>query len=257
MSAQIFHDGGGMSIQARDVELHLWETLEPVPPGNERLIYMHKGRQFLSAMAAIVDAIKPKRAVEVGVYYGASAIYWTERYALERLAAIELAPGAPHLQKYIERHQLADVIRPHFGVSQDDGATIRQAMAQDFGNSHVDFIVDDASHFYAQTRATLEILLPFVRTGGVYIIEDWQWGHEADWPPGLWNDFPLLSPLLSELMLICARGVGVIDRIEIHPNFAVLWRGAAALPTDGSFRLTDHYTARGFSVSLPPSVAAL
>ena len=46
-------------------------------------------------------------------------------------------------------------------------------MEEDFAGGAVDFIVDDASHQYWATRATVEILLPFVRPGGAYVIEDW------------------------------------------------------------------------------------
>ena len=58
-----------------------------------------------------------------------------------------------------------------------------------------------------------------------------------------------MSPLLSELMLVCGHDSAVIDKIEINKLFAVIWRGAADLPRN-SFRLPDHYIARGFSVAL-------
>ena len=47
----------------------------------------------------------------------------------------------------------------------------------------------------------------------------------------MWVNQPLMSPLLSELMLVCGRGRGVIDRIDIDPNFAVIWRWPTPLPT--------------------------
>jgi hypothetical protein len=42
----------------------------------------------------------------------------------------------------------------------------------------------------------------------------------------------------------------VIDRIEIDPSFAVLWRGDLDLDKQGQFKLTDHYTSRGFAALL-------
>ena len=78
-----------------------------------------------------------------------------------------------------------------------------------------------------QTRAAVEILLPFVRPGGAYVIEDWAWGHRWNWPPQLWLERPLLSPLLSELMLICGRELGVGD-----PTLKTAWtaRWSSVLP---------------------------
>jgi predicted O-methyltransferase YrrM len=246
------HDDGGMVVRARDVELPIWDRLEQAPHGDAHRIYMHKDRRALSGLTAIVDTVKPKRIVEIGVYEGGSTIYWAERYGVERLVAFEIAPQAPRLVQYIERHGLADSMRIHFGTSQDDAPALRDAMTQDFSSGAVDFVIDDASHMHRETRATVEILLPFVRPGGLYVIEDWAWAHEKDWPAGMWVDLPLLSPLLSELMLICGGGRGVIDRLEIEPGFVVLWRGSTELPRDGCFRLADHYVARDFPVVVPP-----
>jgi hypothetical protein len=141
-------------------------------------------------------------------------------------------------------------VRTHFGVAQDDAAALRAAVAKDAAGRFVDVIIDDASHFYAPTRTAIETLLPFLRPRGAYIIEDWAWGHDAAWPPDVWADQPLMSRLLSELMLICGAGTGVIARMEIDHNFAVVWRGDRALAQDGGFKLKDHYTPRGFAVSL-------
>jgi SAM-dependent methyltransferase len=245
-------DDGGPVVRARDTELHLWEGLQPPPPGDERRIYLFKDRRFLSALADTVDRVDPKRVVEFGIHSGGSTIYWAERYQVDRMAAFDISQDAPCLTSYLERHGLADRVRLHFCTRQDDAPAVLGAIAQDFAGEPLDFVVDDASHQYLETRATIELLLPFVRNGGIYVVEDWAWGHHKNWPAQLWANQPLMSPLLSELMLICGRGRGVIDRIEIDPNFAVIWRGPAALPTDGSFRLSDHYVARSFQVQLPP-----
>lgn len=245
-------DDGGLVVRARDTELRLWDGLRPAPQGDETHIYLFKDRRFLSALAHAVDRISPKRIVEIGIMSGGSTIYWAERYQVDRMAAFDISRQAPFLTSYLERHGLRDKVRLHFGTRQDDATAILGAVAQDFEGEPVDLVVDDASHQYLETRATIELLLPFVRNGGIYVVEDWAWGHHKNWPAQMWATQPLMSPLLSELMLICGRGRGVIDRIEIDPNFAVIWRGPASLPTDGTFRLADHYLARNFQVVLPP-----
>jgi predicted O-methyltransferase YrrM len=246
---QALVDDGGLVVRARDVDLQLWDQLGRPPESSAQRIYLHKPRRFLSALTAAMDRIAPRRVVEIGVLDGGSTIYWAERYDVERLIAFDRAEPAPHLLHYLERHRLTDKVRVHFGVAQDDAPTMRAAMEEGFAGGAVDFIVDDASHQYRDTRATVEILLPFVRPGGAYVIEDWAWGHHENWPEEIWKDQALMSPLLSELMLVCGSGKGVIERIEIDPNFAVLWRGNVSLARDGGFRLAEHYTSRGFSAA--------
>jgi predicted O-methyltransferase YrrM len=236
-------------IPIRDVELCLWETLGDRPASSDQLIYLHKDRAFLRRLEAVAERIQPKQMIEIGILDGGSTIYWQDRFQLQRLIAFDIEPDAPHLRRYLERHNLQGIVRANYAVAQDDGPALRAAITKQAAGPFVDFIVDDASHQHVQTRTTVEILLPFLRQGGAYVIEDWAWGHHASWPSDLWADRPLMSPLLSELTLICGHGSGVIDRIEIDPNFAVLWRGEAFLPQNGEFRLADHYVARGLSVA--------
>jgi hypothetical protein len=119
----------------------------------------------------------------------------------------------------------------------------------DFGGGLVDAAIDDASHEYVPTKTAFETIFPFVRSGGVYVIEDWTWGHSHEWPPQARAEMPLMSPLLCELMLVCGHASDVISRVDINRRFAAIWRGTAELPRYG-FRLAEHYIARGFSVAL-------
>lgn len=200
-------------------------------------------------MDEALGRIRPKFMIEIGIHDGGSTIYWHHKYAPDRLAAFDIAPQAPFFTRYLERNGLTNTIRAHFGISQTDREQMRAAIAQDFGSEPVDAVIDDASHQYVETKTAFEVVFPFVRAGGAYIIEDWAWGHTQNWPPDAWVDQPLMSPLLSELMLVCGHASGVIDKIEIDRRFAVIWRGAAALAKD-RFRLADHYVARDFSIVL-------
>jgi predicted O-methyltransferase YrrM len=237
------------SVQARDVELVFRQGGTP-PPSSDQVIHVHKPPAFIAKIDALLQPVAPRRMAEVGVFHGGSTIYWQWQYDLDLLIAFEKEAAAPPLTNYLHRNGLSDRVRVHFGVSQDDTARIRAALLHELGAELLDVVNDDASHQYAETRSTVETLLPFVRAGGVYIIEDWAWGHRSTWPPEAWADAPLMSPLLSELMLVCGHATGVIEKMEINPYFATLWRGDQELRRDGSFRLTDHYTPRGFSVAL-------
>jgi hypothetical protein len=215
-------DDGGTTVRVRDIELCLWDVFEAKPQAAANRIYLLKNRAALTALGAVLDDIAPRRMIELGIAEGASIIYWAERYGLDRLAAFDLEADAPALVGYLARHGMIASVRPYFGVSQDDGPALRRAVAADFGADLVDVVIDDASHLYEPTRASFEILFPFVRPGGIYVLEDWAW--------------PPLAPLMSELAKLLWGPPGVLDRIEIQKNFAVLWRGQAPLPADGSFR---------------------
>jgi hypothetical protein len=231
------------SITINDIELRFWSGGNRPPPSNDRVIFMHKDRPFVSRLDAVLEKVRPRRLIEIGVLDGGSTIYWQDKYQPECLLALELASDAPHLTRYLERHQLTATVHTYFGVSQADRAALRTGILNHIQDRQVDAAIDDASHQYAETRVTVETLLPFVRPGGAYIIEDWAWAHDAKWPADLWADRPLLSPLVVELALICGHATGVIDKIEIDRSFVVLWRGSTVLPCDGAFKLANHYSA--------------
>jgi SAM-dependent methyltransferase len=216
-------NGAEEVIRVRDIELCLWNSLDPTPASEGGRIYLHKDSRGLSALKAVLDSVAPRRMVEIGIFHGGSVIYWTEEYSLDRMAAFDAASGSPELVSYLERHRLTDRVRLHFGVLQDDVAALRTAMIADFENELLDVVIDDASHLYDPSRASLEILLPFVRPGGAYIIEDWAW--------------PPMLPLLAELPLLIWDANGGIDKMDVHKNFLVLWRDNSLLPTDGTYRL--------------------
>jgi SAM-dependent methyltransferase len=237
------------AIRVRDIELRFHGGRQRPPMSTDDVVYVHKDAAFVASINGTLECVRPKRMVEVGLLDGGSTVYWHYQYDLERLAAFDIAADAPHLTRYIERNKLAEAIRVHFGVAQTDRERLRTAIAADFGDDLVDAVVDDASHEYAATKACFETIFPYLRTGGAYVIEDWAWGHSHKWPPAERADMPLMSPLLSELMLVCGHASSVIDKVEINRRFAVIWRGAADLPKD-RFRLSEHYTARGFAIAL-------
>ena len=236
-------------LQVRDVELRFRDGMHRPPSSSDDFIYVHKGAAFVAAMDEVLERVRPKLLIEIGIHDGGSTAYWHHKYEPERLVAFDISPEAPFFTRYIERNGLTNAVRLHLGVSQNDRDRVRAAIETDFGGQPVDAIIDDASHEFAATRAAFETTFPFLRAGGVYIIEDWAWGHSYNWPPDSRADMPLMSPLLSELMLVCGHASGVIEKLEITRRFAVIWRGPADLPKD-RFRLPDHYVARGFAIAL-------
>jgi SAM-dependent methyltransferase len=237
------------TLRIRDIELRFRAGVHRPPPSSDEVIYVHKGFDFVAAINDALARVHPRRMIEIGILDGGSAIYWQHRYNLTRLAAFDILPEAPAFTRYLARNKLTGAVHVHLGFDQADRDRVRTAIESDFGGEPVDAVIDDASHQHAETKAAFETIFPYVRAGGVYIIEDWAWGHTHNWPDGAWADKPLMSPLLCELMLVCGHDSGVIDKVDIDRRFAVIRRGPTKLPKE-AFRLADHYVARGFSVAL-------
>jgi hypothetical protein len=118
-----------------------------------------------------------------------------------------------------------------------------------FGGAPVDLIIDDAAHLYAHTRKTFENNFPTLRSGGLYIIEDWSWAHspatqERGGPYSGFDDEPALSNLVFELVMIVGSFPDLIENIEIYPNMAVVRKGHRQLEKN-AFKLDDFILSRG------------
>lgn len=45
-------------------------------------------------------------------------------------------------------------------------------------------MIDDASHIGYLSKLTFEAVFPYLRAGGLYVVEDWATGYLDDWPDG-------------------------------------------------------------------------
>jgi hypothetical protein len=87
-----------------------------------------------------------------------------------------------------------------FDLSQTDIPRILSEWQTLSGQSKPEFdvIVDDASHSYELSLASFNGLFPYVRSGGVYVIEDWGWAHwQGPWQNPSHSDYA--NPALSNL----------------------------------------------------------
>jgi hypothetical protein len=107
--------------------------------------------------------------------------------------------------------------------------------------------VDDASHFYTETKASFNAAFPRLRPGGVFVIEDWAWAH---WPGdtwqkdgGPWPERPALSNLAVELAMACASSSHLIQEVQVTPQMLLVERGPADAPE--GFDISAHYLTRG------------
>lgn len=103
---------------------------------------------------------EPIRLLEIGVFNGGSLRTWRDYFANGHIVGVD---NQAHTLKHA-----GDRIDVILG-DQDDPAGLK-AIARAHGP--FDVIIDDGSHIWRHQISTLQALLPLVKPGGVYILED-------------------------------------------------------------------------------------
>lgn len=98
--------------------------------------------------------------MEIGVQKGKSIRMWEEYFHQSTIVGIDILPECKKIEK--------DRIKIEIG-SQFDGKFLNEV-----GNKYKNFdmILDDGSHVNEHVIFSFEILFPYIKPGGVYIVED-------------------------------------------------------------------------------------
>jgi SAM-dependent methyltransferase len=215
----------------------------------EDCVVFYKGRKLVDQYAAYFarhPAMRVDHLLELGIFGGGSMVFWFECLRPQKHVGIDLKQSADtaYFQRFVASRGAEGRLKTFWGTSQDDVPTLRRIVRDEFAD-RLDVVIDDASHFYQPTRTSFEALFPFVRPGGLYIIEDWAWAH---WPnvklsPRFVDRASELTHFVTELVAATGTDQGLITRLEICQGFTVVERGPAPL-TPGAFRLDDHIYVR-------------
>jgi hypothetical protein len=118
----------------------------------------------------------------------------------KKLSAIELTQHElPALDRYVRESD--DRVKIYYGTSQDNTQKISEIIERDF-DGQIDFVVDDASHWYEFSKSTFQAVFPHVKSGGYYFIEDWSWSFQDAFqdPSNGWYNQNSLANLVIDLM---------------------------------------------------------
>jgi hypothetical protein len=183
---------------------------------------------------------------ELGIWQGGSPLFYALATDVKKVVALDLAPKNPVLDEIAGRHGIADRLKLHFEMSQDNHWGVRQIMDAEFGDAMLDVVIDDASHLYWPSRTSFEIIFPRLREGGLYIIEDWQWAHIED--PQYQNgttfgDQLALTNFIFELLVAYGGHPDLFWNIVVRDWFVAVQKGSRPLASD--FRLDDLLRMRG------------
>ncbi len=176
-----------------------------------------------------LKAHEPKQIMEIGMFEGGSLVYFDKIFQPDTLVGLDVRrePIAA-LEDYAATRPY---IHTYYGRFQEKEGTL-QAARQNFPDG-IDLVVDDASHRYAQTKATFQMLFPMVRAGGHYVIEDWAWSHTPanQKSTGAEAELPAMTNLIFELTVMASQS-GVIDSIEINRQLISIRKGPGMLSPD-------------------------
>jgi hypothetical protein len=188
--------------------------------------------------------------VDIGIWQGGSVVLLDLVFAPRNLVALEYSERElPHLDDYISSRGRLGAVRLYKGVNQGDSNQVERIMKEEFNDEPIDLVIDDASHFYDETRASFDVIFPRLREGGKFIIEDWQWSTNADTAKlDYFKDKPGLSNLVLQCILLCATRQDIISSVTVFPHMAIVTRGKAC--DLQNFSIVDLSTNRGAPVDL-------
>jgi capsular polysaccharide biosynthesis protein len=217
------------------------------------LFFMAKNAAYIAGYDEIrrdfeTRSMMPRTVLEIGIFRGGSAPFLHRFFNAERVVCVDRVQG-PVIPLENYRSRYPNVITAHYGVDQADRTAMREVIETDFAEP-IDLVVDDASHFYEETKAAFETVFPYVRPGGIYVVEDWSWAHDAgaQQPDHYWADKPALTNLIFQLVMMQCDP-GIIDYIVMRPGLAWVRRGSRPLPK-GSFCIDEHTPSRGRTLNL-------
>ncbi len=147
------------------------------------------------------DKDNVKIVMEFGVASGSSIKMWREYFKLAKIYCYDINLEC---QEYVNK--LPDVVFNY--LNQDSKYSIKNAISSDIKLGTVDIIIEDGGHFSTQQRNTLEVMWSYLKSGGIYVVEDIH-TNIKHWYPDIiswgnrhyWDEIPTLFESLSKLQL--------------------------------------------------------
>jgi hypothetical protein len=165
-------------------------------------------RQSNHAYGDAYDAIFPNRdavkmLLEIGTADGSGLMAWKEAFTDAHVVGLDI---------HVCDKALANGIEFHLGDQRSKADCERAA-----GGRQFDAIIEDAFHSTENTLLTLFWLWPFVKPGGIYVVEEWAdvhsckanimslWRPATFWPAA----YESKSPLVEIVNTIGPHGGGI------------------------------------------------
>lgn len=211
-------------------------------------ILLGKPRWLVEKYINLLDSISTNNIFEIGILKGGSTAFYHAFCNPNKIVAIELTEKpVVALQEYIRQKKCQNTIKPYYGVNQADKKVV-SILEDEFPDRDIDLVIDDASHFYQETKESFNMIFPYLKPGGFYIIEDWSWSHAPHdiWQSkdGRWSDKLPLTNLIFEIIMTCPSKPDMIDEIVIDKNNVIIKKGHEHIESK-EFDISKSYLTRG------------
>ena len=117
----------------------------------------------------------PQSILEIGVFEGESTKIFSETFPAAKIVALDIEQRNISFQGF---QNIKFII-----ANQADPAALKRIIESEFPDG-LDLVIEDASHIGALSRITFNTIFPYVKSNGLYAIEDWGTGYWDDWPDG-------------------------------------------------------------------------
>ena len=216
-------------ITVEGVRFRVYEEFGAAPSLDAADFWLFKGRPLLEDYLAVFRRrpdLDVRNLFELGIWESGSVAFWALLLQPERHVAIDLAPPREpaEFRRFLRRHNLTGRVSSHWLLNQADDARLSALVEREFSGP-LDLVIDDASHCLGPTSASLVTLLPRLREGSIYIVEDWGWSLSPEVSAAFPAEEPGLLPLLNRLLPLLHLQPGLLRNIDVLPTLFVLERG--------------------------------
>ena len=133
--------------------------------------------------------------LEIGVAQGQSIKMWTDYFTNATIHGADIDKTSIICESYSSR------VKFHL-LDQRDEAQLKNL--EQF--SPFDFIIDDGNHFWMEQILTFKTLFPYVRKGGIYIVEDTTTSYWGEYKNHPMSPIDYFKTLVDDVHLRGARG---------------------------------------------------
>ena len=139
----------------------------------DKAVHTHYLRNYEAYFGALRD--REVRLLELGIKEGGSLLLWRDYFPKGVIVGLDIAP--------VKLEDESGRIRTYTGMQQDTALLDR--LARENAPEGFDIIIDDCSHIGVLSRESFWHLFDnHLKSGGVYVVEDWGTGYWDDWVDG-------------------------------------------------------------------------
>ncbi len=135
-----------------------------------------KSKSYLNNYEKFFSSFRDEdtKLLELGVYKGGSILMWGEYFKNGTIVGLDINDPEIELPQNV-----------YFEKGDQRNKKLLEDISKKYTKGGFDIIIDDASHYGNFTEAGFLICFRnLLKTGGIYVIEDWGTGYWEDWPDG-------------------------------------------------------------------------